>query len=178
MSRIGKKPVDIASGVKVKQEGSTVIVEGAKGKLEVAIPEELTVNISDKEVIVDRKNDTKRARAQHGLIRNLIKNAIAGVAEGYKKELDISGVGFKAELKGKKIVCYLGYSHEIHYEAPEGVSLTCPQPTRVVIQGIDNVKVGQTAARIRDFYKPEPYNGKGVSYAGEKIRRKQGKVVG
>ena len=178
MSRIGKKPVELISGAKVKIEGDVFIAEGVKGKFEVAIPDNITVEITEKQVIVGRKNDLKDARAKHGLVRNLIKNAINGVLNGYEKSLDISGVGFKAELKGKGIVCYLGYSHDIYYEPPVGVTLTIPNPTRIIIQGVDNVKVGQAAARIRDFYKPEPYNGKGVMYTGEKIRRKQGKVVG
>ncbi len=178
MSRLGKKPVEILSGVKVKIEADKFVAEGPKGKLDVVIPSNVTVDISDKEVIVARKDDTKDARAKQGLIRSLIKNVIIGVSQGYEKSLDISGVGFKAELKGKQLICYLGYSHDIKFIPPEGVTLSVPQPTRIVVQGIDKVKVGETAARIRSFYKPEPYNGKGVSYTGEQIRRKQGKVVG
>lgn len=178
MSRIGKVPVEIPSGAKIAVGTAEAKIEGPKGTLTVDIPDNIEVKTEDKLVIVDRKSDTKQARANHGLVRNLIKNALVGVTDGYKKSLDIHGVGFKAQLKGKKVTFSLGYSHDIDFDVPQGVTVTVPQPTVVVIEGADKVKVGQAAATMRSYYEPEPYKGKGVRYTGENIRRKQGKVVG
>lgn len=178
MSRIGSKPVDIPQGAKVSVEGRNCLVEGPKGKITVPVAEGIDVKVDDKSVIFSRQNDNKKSRSMHGLVRNLVNNALIGVTQGYSKALEIHGVGFKAQLKGKILNCALGYSHEINYDIPQGVTVTVPQPTSVVIEGIDKMLVGRVAAQIRDFYLPEPYKGKGVRYAGEQIRRKQGKVVG
>jgi large subunit ribosomal protein L6 len=178
MSRIGIKPVKIPENVKIMLEGETCLVEGPKGKLALKVPSAIEVKIDEKLVTVTRKNDLKTSRSLHGLFRNLINNAFIGVTKGYTKALEIYGVGFKAQLKGSILNCSLGYSHEINYEIPQGVTITVPQPTNISVQGIDKMLVGRVAAQIRDFYLPEPYKGKGVRYAGEQIRRKQGKVVG
>jgi len=178
MSRIGRKEVEIPQGAKITIQGAECLVEGPKGKLTVAIPECIQVTVGEKAVTFDREQDTKTARSMHGLVRNLINNALIGVTEGYKRTLDIHGVGFKAQLKGNILNCALGYSHEINYTIPEGVTVTVPQQTHVIVESIDKVKVGQVAAQIRDFYRPEPYKGKGVRHSNEQIRRKQGKVVG
>lgn len=178
MSRIGSKPVEIPANAKYKVEGDVFYAEGPKGKLEVKIPGDIEVKIGEKDIVCMRKNNSKIARANHGLIRNLINNSLVGVTAGYSRSLDIHGVGFKGQMKGKKVVFSLGYSHDIDFDIPAGVSITLPNPTNVVIESCDKVKVGQVAATIRSFYKPEPYKGKGVRYSGENIRRKQGKVVG
>lgn len=178
MSRIGRRSVSIPQGAKISLQAHECLVEGPKGKLVVPVPECIAVKIEEKSVSFARELDTKKARSLHGLIRNLINNALIGVTAGYKKSLDIHGVGFKAQLKGSILNCALGYSHEINYAIPEGVTVTVPQPTVVVVEGIDKTKVGRVAAHIRDFYRPEPYKGKGVRYSDEQVRRKQGKVVG
>jgi large subunit ribosomal protein L6 len=178
MSRIGKREVKIPQGAKITVQGSECLIEGPKGKLTVAIPEYIQVKVGEKSVAFDRSLDTKTARSFHGLVRNLVNNAFIGVTQGYKKTLDIHGVGFKAQLKGNILNCALGYSHEINYSIPEGVTVTVPQQTHIIVESTDKVKVGQVASQIRNFYQPEPYKGKGVRYSDEQIRRKQGKVVG
>jgi large subunit ribosomal protein L6 len=178
MSRIGRRAVTIPNGAKISVKGTGCLVEGPKGKLNVPIPECIKITVAEKTVSFERTIETKKARSLHGLMRNLINNALIGVTTGYKKSLDIHGVGFKAQLKGSILNCALGYSHEINYAIPEGISLSVPQPTVIVIEGIDKTQVGRVAAQIRDFYRPEPYKGKGVRYSDEQIRRKQGKVVG
>jgi large subunit ribosomal protein L6 len=178
MSRIGKKPVTIPKGVKIVLTNGNASVEGPKGKMSLNIPDTVTLEIKDDKVFFNRRNDTKNDRAAHGLIRNLINNMLIGVSQGYTKKLDIEGVGYKALMKGKAVQFSLGYSHTITYDIPAGLTLTLPTQTSVVITGIDKTLVGQAAANIRKFSKPEPYKGKGVRYSDEKIRRKQGKVVG
>ncbi|MBU1863954.1 MAG: 50S ribosomal protein L6 [Candidatus Omnitrophica bacterium] len=178
MSRIGKKRVQIPKEAKVTVENNIFYAEGPKGKLSVDIPQAITLDIKDTTIGFERNNDSKKDRAYHGLIRNLVNNALIGVSKGYTKKLDIYGVGFKAQSKGKSINFALGYSHTIDFPIPSGVTVTVPQPTSVVVEGADKVLVGQVAANIRDFFKPEPYKGKGVRYSDEQIRRKQGKVVG
>lgn len=178
MSRIGKKDLVIPKGVKTKIENGTFWAEGPKGKLSVDVPDCIKLDMKDDKISFSRDIDTKYSRSQHGLIRNLVKNALVGVSDGYSKRLDIHGVGFKAQLKGKSVTFSLGYSHEINFPVPEGITVKVPQPTAVFVEGADKVSVGMVAAKIRDFFKPEPYKGKGVRYGGEQIRRKQGKVVG
>jgi large subunit ribosomal protein L6 len=176
MSRIGKKPVTLPKGVKVTVIGSEAVVEGAKGKLSCPIPAGITLDIQADSVILSRVNDEAQNRAYHGLTRALLGNAVIGVTEGWKKELDIVGVGYKAAMDGAKLNLELGYSHPIKYEAPAGIQMSVEKNTHVVVIGIDRQLVGQVAADIRKFRKPEPYKGKGVQYTGEVIRRKAGKT--
>jgi large subunit ribosomal protein L6 len=178
MSRIGKLPVPIAKGVEVKQANGTVMVKGPKGQLDLQLHPDMTVVIDDSEIRVERPSDHKDHRALHGLTRSLISNMVEGVTEGFSKTLEIVGVGYRAEAKGKSITLNLGYSHQIVYEPSEGVDLACPNQTTVVVSGSDKQKVGQTAAEIRAFRPPEPYKGKGIRYQGEQIRRKAGKTAG
>lgn len=178
MSRIGRKAVGIPNGVTHTYENGVFTAQGPKGKEVVNVPEGIILTVKDATIEVSRKGDTKVNRANHGLIRNLVNNALIGVSEGYVRKLDIHGVGFKAQPKGKVVTFSLGYSHDIDYEAPEGVTITIPQPTHVILESANKVLVGREAAKIRSFFKPEPYKGKGVRYSNEQIRRKQGKVVG
>lgn len=178
MSRIGKKPVVIPNGVKVDVQGRKCNVQGPKGSLKMEAHPRLKVSMKDNQVTVERPSNLNTDRALHGLTRSLIQNMIQGVTEGFQKELEIVGVGYKAQVQGKKLNMALGYSHPIDYMIPEGVTIVCPNPTRVVVSGCDKQKVGQAAADIRGFCPPEPYKGKGIHYVGEQIRRKQGKTVG
>ncbi len=178
MSRIGKKPIVIPSGVKVQVTGSKLNVQGPKGKLDVEIHPRVKINVQPTQIEVSRNTDIRMDRALHGLFRSLIQNMIIGVTEGYKKELELEGVGFKAAVKGKFVNLLLGYTHPIDYPIPEGITVVCPKPTQVTVTGTNKQMVGQVAADIRAFHKPEPYKGKGVHYVGEVIRRKQGKTVG
>lgn len=178
MSRVGKKPVNIPSGVKVDLKGTHLSVQGPKGKLDLTIHPRMQVAVKDTAIEVTRPTDINTDRALHGLTRSLIQNLVQGVVEGYKKELEIVGVGYKAEVKGKHLLLNLGFTHQIKFNIPDGVEIKCPNPTRVVVAGSDKQKVGQAAADIRTFHKPEPYKGKGIHYVGEVIRRKQGKTVG
>ncbi|OGW72330.1 MAG: 50S ribosomal protein L6 [Omnitrophica bacterium GWA2_52_12] len=178
MSRIGKKPILIPSGVQVQLSGSKLNVQGPKGKLDVEIHPRVKITVQPTQVEVSRSTDIRIDRALHGLFRSLIQNMIIGVTEGYKKELELEGVGFKAAVKGKFVNLLLGYTHPIDYPIPEGITVVCPKPTLVTVTGTDKQMVGQVAADIRAFHKPEPYKGKGVHYVGEVIRRKQGKTVG
>ncbi|MFA5688783.1 MAG: 50S ribosomal protein L6 [Kiritimatiellales bacterium] len=177
MSRIGKQPVTIPSGVDVSVNGNTVTVKGLKGESSWEIPALLTVKVDGGEVLVRRNDESKEARALHGTIRNIIRNMVVGVQDGYEKELEIQGVGYKAVLQGRMLVLSLGYSHEINYEIPEGVSVTLNGATEIKIAGHEKALVGQVAARIRAFAPAEPYKGKGVRYKGEQVRRKEGKAV-
>ena len=178
MSRIGKMPVSITKGVEVKQTNGTVSVKGPKGQLELSVHPDMSIVIEDSEVRVERPSDHKDHKALHGLTRSLIQNMVTGVTDGYAKTLEIIGVGYRAESKGKGITLHLGFSHPIHYEATEGVTLECPNQTTVVVSGSDKQKVGQAAAEIRGFRPPEPYKGKGIRYQGEHVRRKAGKTAG
>lgn len=178
MSRIGKKPVVIPDKVKVSvADGGAVVVEGPKGKLEWTLPGEVGATVTDGQVTIEAKIATKRARAMHGLSRALLNNMVTGVSEGFKKQLEINGVGFKAAVQGKVLNLSLGYSHPINFPIPEGVTVTVADSTKVTVEGIDRQKVGQVAADIRSYYPPEPYKGKGVKYADEQIIRKEGKTV-
>ncbi|HEY6008916.1 MAG TPA: 50S ribosomal protein L6 [Geobacteraceae bacterium] len=176
MSRIGKKPVALPKGVKVTVHGAEAVVEGAKGKLSCPIPQGITVDVQADSITLARPNDEARNRAFHGLTRALLNNAVLGVTEGWKKELDIVGVGYKAAMEGAKLRLDLGYSHPIFYDAPIGIAIAVEKNTHVIVTGIDRQLVGQVAADIRKFRKPEPYKGKGVMYTGEVIRRKAGKT--
>ena len=179
MSRIGKKPVEIPAGVKVSVSGETVAVEGKGGKLSVAIPPHVAVEVKDNQVLVSQIDEAREAGAMHGLARSLIHNMIVGVSEGFKKELAIVGVGYKATLAGNKLTLNLGYSHPIVYQLPAGITLTVIQDSnKMIIEGCDKQLVGETAAQIRRFRPPEPYKGKGIRYVDERIVLKEGKSVG
>ena len=178
MSRIGKKPIVIPGGVQVAVKDHTVSVQGPKGKLETTLHPRIKIAVKDGAISFERPTNINKDRALHGLSRSLVFNMVHGVVEGYKKELEIVGVGFKAEVKGKKFVLALGFTHPMEFDIPEGIQIQCPNPTRVVVLGLDKQKVGQVAADIRAAHKPEPYKGKGIHYVGEVIRRKQGKTVG
>ena len=175
MSRIGKKPVPIPSGVTANVEGQTVKVKGPKGQLQVVLPDDVMVKMDNGEVKVDPRNETKRARSMWGTSRTLVNNLVTGVTKGYEKKLEITGVGYRAALQGKNLQIALGYSHDVVYPVPEGITIATPKPTEIMVSGIDKQKVGQVAAEIRAFRPPEPYKGKGVRYADEYIFRKEGK---
>jgi large subunit ribosomal protein L6 len=175
MSRVGKKPVAIPSGVTASVEGQTVNVKGPKGALSVALHGDVAAKVEGNEVKVDPRADTKRARAMWGTYRSLLANAMTGVTKGFERRLEISGVGYRATLQGKNLQVQLGYSHDIVYPIPDGITIAVTKPTEIVVTGIDGQKVGHVAAEIRAFRKPEPYKGKGVKYAGEYIFRKEGK---
>ena len=178
MSRIGKKPIPVPNGVTVTVDGSTVKVKGPKGELSRTFEPSMKIRVENNEVLVERPSDDKRERAFHGLTRALIGNMVTGVTEGFKKTLEIVGVGYKAEKKGKDLMVSVGYSHPVKYPEPAGITLTTPAPTTIVIEGIDKQKVGQVAAELREFRPPEPYKGKGIRYQGEQVRRKAGKTAG
>jgi large subunit ribosomal protein L6 len=175
MSRVGKKPVAVPSGVTANIEGQTVKVKGPKGALQVVLHGDVSAKLEDGSVHVDPRNDTQQARAMWGTYRALVAKVIEGVTKGYERKLEINGVGYRAALQGKNLQLQLGYAHDIVYPIPEGVTIAVPKPTEVVITGVDAQKVGQAAAEIRAFRKPEPYKGKGVRYSGEFIFRKEGK---
>ena len=175
MSRIGKKPVVIPAGVTAKLDGRTIAIKGAKGELSFTAPEEVSVTIDGGAVHVQPQSQDKRARAMWGTTRAQIANLIGGVTNGVEKKLEISGVGYKAAIAGKNLQLALGYSHDVIYPIPVGITITTPKPTEITIAGISKREVGQVAAEIRAFRGPEPYKGKGVKYAGEFIFRKEGK---
>ncbi len=177
MSRVGRKLITIPNGVKVTVTGNLINVQGPKGKLDYAMDEKFKAEVKDNKFSVSRPGDERKDMARHGLIRALVQNMIVGVTQGYTKELEIRGVGFKAQVQGKKLTLNLGYSHPIVYDIPEGITIQTPKPTQVVVSGIDNTKVGQISAKIRNFYLSEPYKGKGVRYLGEHVRQKAGKKV-
>ncbi len=176
MSRIGKKPIPVPAGVTVAVEGNVVQVKGPKGELTRTIRPEITVTVTDGVVTLERPSEAKQDRAYHGLTRALVANMVQGVTGGYRKALDIVGVGYRAEKKGENLVLTVGYSHQVIYPQPKGITITTPTPTSVVIEGIDKEKVGQVAAEIRSVRPPEPYKGKGIRYSGEQVRRKAGKA--
>jgi large subunit ribosomal protein L6 len=178
MSRIGKRPVEVPGGVTVKIDGSQVSVKGPKGELQRTFHPEITLTLDNSTITVSRPSDEPRHKALHGLSRTLMANMVEGVTKGYVKQLEITGVGYKAELKPYGLLMSLGYSHTIEVKAPKGVKLSAPQPTQVVVEGADKEAVGRVASEIRKLRKPEPYKGKGVRYAGEVIRRKAGKAGG
>jgi len=175
MSRVGKKPVPIPSGVTADVEGQTFKVKGPKGALQLVLHGDVAAKVEAGEVKVDPRSDSKQARAMWGTSRALVAKLIAGVTKGFEKKLEINGVGYRAAVQGKNLQLQLGYAHDIVYPIPEGITIATPKATEIVITGIDAQKVGQAAAEIRAFRKPEPYKGKGVRYAGEFIFRKEGK---
>ena len=179
MSRIGKKVIPIPAGVTVTVEGQTVSVKGPKGSLDLKVSEPITVvRNDDGAIVVSRPDDERRHRALHGLSRSLVANMVSGVTDGFSKELEIVGVGYRATAKGPSALeLALGFSHPVNVDAPEGITFEVPVPTRIIVKGIDKEKVGQVAADIRKLRKPEPYKGKGVRYAGERVLRKAGKAA-
>lgn len=176
MSRIGKEPVIVPEGVNVDIQPGLVSVKGAKGELSVNIHQDITVEQNEGLLHVTRASDIKSHRALHGTIRVLVANAVKGVSEGFEKELEIRGVGFQANMQGKRLVLQLGFSHDIHFDPPEGIDIKA-QRTEITVSGIDKQLVGEVAAKIRSFRKPEPYKGKGIRYKDEYVRSKQGKTV-
>ena len=178
MSRIGKRPIPVPAGVNVTIDGNKVSVKGPRGELSRTLPEDIGIEQENGTITVTRPSDEQQHRALHGLSRTLVANMVEGVTSGFQKTLEISGVGFKAELKPYGVLLSLGFSHQIEYRAPEGVKISTPNPTTVVIDGASKEMVGQVAAEIRSKRKPEPYKGKGVKYQGEVIRRKAGKAGG
>jgi len=178
MSRIGKLPVPIPTGVAVTVDEHSVKVKGPKGELTHRLPGGISVSKTDTAITVARASDETQHRSLHGLTRSLIANMVLGVTKGYQKQLEITGVGFKAEVRPYGLQLALGFSHSIEYKAPAGIKLSAPQPTQIVIDGSDKALVGQVAAELRNLRPPEPYKGKGIKYAGEIIRRKAGKAGG
>jgi len=176
MSRIGRAPVIIPAGVEVKLDGTTLTVKGPKGTLTQEIRPEMGVEIEAGQVIIKRPNELKQSKSLHGLTRTLINNMVEGVTQGFKKELEVNGVGYRVAKEGKKLVMNLGYSHQVIVEEIDGIEIEAPAPNRITISGIDRQKVGQFAADVRKKRPPEPYKGKGIKYAGEVIRRKEGKT--
>lgn len=176
MSRIGKKPVTIPAGVEVKVDGTTVTVKGPKGTLTQEVHPNMTITIEGSELTVTRPNDNKENRALHGLTRSLIANMVEGVTEGFKKTLQVNGVGYRVAKQGKTLVMNLGFSHQVNVEETDGITIEVPDANTIVISGADKQKVGQFAAEVREKRPPEPYKGKGIKYADEVIRRKEGKA--
>lgn len=175
MSRIGKKPVAVPQGVTASVEGQTVTAKGPKGELKFVVNEEVIVKMGEDGVKVDPRDQTKDARSKWGMSRTSIVNIMTGVSDGFTRSLEINGVGYRAAMQGKNLQLSLGFSHEVVYEVPEGITVATPKPTEITVTGIDKQKVGQVCAEIRSYRKPEPYKGKGVKYAEEKIFRKEGK---
>ena len=175
MSRIGKRPVQVPAGVTATVEGQKVTAKGPKGELSFVVNDEVLVKLEENEVVVSPANETKDARSKWGMTRTMIENIVTGVADGFERRLEINGVGYRASMQGKNLQLALGFSHDVVYEAPEGITIACPKPTEIVVSGIDKQVVGQVASEIRGFRKPEPYKGKGVKYAEERIVRKEGK---
>jgi large subunit ribosomal protein L6 len=175
MSRVGKKPIAIPSGVTANVEGQTVKVKGPKGELKLVLHDDVAAKVENGGVQINPLSETKRARAMWGTYRALVAKLVTGVTKGYEKKLDITGVGYRAAVQGKNLNLQLGYAHEINFAIPDGVTIVTPKQTEIVISGIDAQKVGQAAAEIRGYRKPEPYKGKGVKYSDERIFRKEGK---
>ena len=178
MSRVGKAPITVPSGVEVSIDGRRVVVSGPKGSLDHEVPGKITIRREDDTLLVERPNDERENRALHGLTRSLVNNMVVGVHEGFSKELQIVGVGYRAVVAGSdSLELQLGYSHPVMVTAPEGITFEVPDPTRIIVSGVDKEVVGQVAADIRDHRKPEPYKGKGIRYAGEHVARKAGKAA-
>lgn len=175
MSRIGKRPIDVPDGVTASIDGQKVVAKGPKGELSFVVNDEVLLKMEDGKVKVDPRDDSQEARARWGMSRSMIENILTGVKDGFERRLEINGVGYRAAMQGKNVQLSLGFSHDVVYQAPEGISLTVPRPTEIVVAGIDRQKVGQAAAEIRNYRPPEPYKGKGVKYAEERIVRKEGK---
>ena len=177
MSRIGRQPIELPAKVKVTVAGQKVSVEGPKGKLDYEVPAPIKVANKDGKVVVVRADETRQTRALHGLVRSLVNNMVRGVAEGYVKQLEIQGVGFRAAVQGDKLNLVIGFSHQINALIPKNVKVTVVDNTKLTIEGPDKQVVGQFAASVRAYYPPEPYKGKGIRYLGEQVRRKEGKTV-
>ena len=175
MSRIGKKPVELPSGVTASVSGQTVEVKGPKGTRSFKATDDVSISVDGNVVTVEPRGKSKRARQQWGMSRTQVANLVEGVTNGFKKELELSGVGYRAQMQGNVLKLSLGYSHDVNFEVPGGVTVTAPKPTDVIVEGIDPQLVGQVAANIREWRKPEPYKGKGIKYKGEYIFRKEGK---
>ena len=175
MSRIGKKAVAVPSGITAAVEGQTVKIKGPKGALQVVLHDDVAVKLDKGQIQVDPRSETKRARSQWGTSRTLIANLITGVTKGFEQRLEINGVGYRAAVQGKTLQIALGFSHDVNYPIPEGITIATPKPVEIVISGADRQKVGQVAAEIRDYRPPEPYKGKGIKYSDERIFRKEGK---
>jgi large subunit ribosomal protein L6 len=178
MSRVGLKPISLPEKVAVKVDGNTVQVEGPKGKLDFSVPAGISLKTEDGNVVVSRATEQREHRALHGTVRSIVNNMITGVSEGFVKDLEIHGVGLRAAVKGSDLDLSLGRSHPLLHPIPSGLTVTVNENTKIKVEGIDKQLVGQFAAEVRAFYKPEPYKGKGVRYVGEKVRRKEGKSVG
>ena len=175
MSRIGKKPVALPKGVTAEIKGQTIEVKGPKGTRSFTATDDVTLALQDGAVTVTPRGASKRARQQWGMTRSMVENLTVGVSTGFKKELEIQGVGYRASMQGKTLKLALGYSHDVNFETPEGVTITAPKQTEIVVEGIDQQLVGQVAANIREWRQPEPYKGKGIRYKGEVVFRKEGK---
>lgn len=175
MSRIGKKPVPVPAGVTATVEGQKVTAKGPKGELFFVVGDDVVVKLEENTVAVTPANDSKNARAKWGMSRTMVENIFKGVKDGYEKKLEINGVGYRAALQGRNLQLQLGFSHDVVYQPPEGITIVVPKPTEITVSGIDKQVVGQVAAEIREYRGPEPYKGKGVKYAGERIVRKEGK---
>ena len=177
MSRIGYKVIPVNGKIKIDLQGKKVKIIGSKGALEHTIPEEIDLEIKDNELTVKRINNSRRSKSLHGLTRSLLSNMVKGVESGFEKQLEIHGVGYRAQVKGKKLILNLGYSHSVEYQIPDDVTIAVTENTKISVQGTNKQQVGQVAAIIRDYRKPEPYKGKGVRYANEYILMKEGKSV-
>ena len=177
MSRVGNNPIEIPSGVTVEVKDAAVKVKGPKGELSLELDAGIAAKIDDGKVVISRDSEEKHQKSIHGTMRSLIANMIEGVNKGFSKELEIQGVGFKAQMQGRKLVMALGFSHPIEYEIPEEVNVEVPEPTKIIVTSTNKHMVGQVSARIRDYFPAEPYKGKGVRYKGEHVRRKAGKTV-
>jgi large subunit ribosomal protein L6 len=175
MSRIGKKPVELPSGVTASVSGQTVEIKGPKGARSFHATDDVTIAVEENGVSVTPRGSSKRARQQWGMSRSMVANLVTGVTSGFKKELEITGVGYRAQMQGNVLKLNLGLSHDVDFPVPEGVTVTAPKPTEIIVEGIDQQLVGQVAANIREWRKPEPYKGKGIRYKGEFIFRKEGK---
>ena len=177
MSRIGKMPITVPSGVEVAIDGTTVTVKGPKGELTRSFPSIMIIKHEGDEIVVERPNDTREAKSYHGLVRTLIANMVEGVSQGFSKKLELVGVGYRAALKGKDLEMQLGYSHPVLIECPDNITFEVPSQTEIIVNGPSKEQVGQVAANIRAWRKPEPYKGKGIRYEGERVRRKLGKAA-
>ena len=175
MSRIGKRPVELPSGVTATVSGQTIEVKGPKGTRSFNATDDVTLTVDDGQITVEPRGKSKRARQQWGMSRTMVQNCVTGVTDGFKKELEINGVGYRAQMQGNTLKLNLGYSHDVDFEVPAGVTVTAPKQTQVIVEGADAQLVGQVAANIREWRAPEPYKGKGIKYAGEYIFRKEGK---
>ena len=177
MSRIGKEPISVPAGVEVTINGSQVLVKGPKGELSNTFPAIISIAKEGDQIVVTRPDDTRESKSYHGLVRTLVSNMVVGVSEGFSKKLELVGVGYRAALKGSNLELSLGFSHPVEVKAPEGITFTVPSQTEIIVSGSNKEAVGQVAANIRKWRKPEPYKGKGIRYEGERVRRKLGKAA-